>query len=76
MNPAAAVALAMQIVSLAPDLVRAAQSLKELYEMLTEGKEPSQAELDALMERTKENGQVIQELAEQDRTGHHSGPAK
>lgn len=66
MNAAAALALALQIVQLAPDLIRATAAIKELYEMITDGKEPTQAEIDALLERVKSNSAVIADIAAKD----------
>ena len=66
MTPTAIIALVMQILALAPTLVQAAAAVKELGDMVSDGKEPTQAELDALIERVKAQSGEIQKIAADD----------
>lgn len=66
MTPTAIIALVMQILALAPTLVQAAAAVKQLGEMVANGNEPTQAEIDALLATLSNNSETIAGIAEAD----------
>lgn len=71
MTPTQIIQLVLQILALAPTLVQAAQSVKELGVLISSGTVTAN-DIAALLERTKANSAVIQGLAEKDRAPDNS----
>lgn len=71
MTPTAILALVTQILALAPTLLQAAAAVKQLAELVKDGRTPTDAEIAALLDDLKSNSGTIAALAaaDQEATG-------
>ena len=73
MNAVAIVEIVLRILTAAPSLVQAVEAVTKLKALLVDGKEPSEAEIEALLATLNQQSDEIQGIANADRIQANEG---